>query len=450
MITSTMWWLIPVIAAGLALIVAMFKYPKLWLGTFFFVLPIFLSDTGKGLTASELAVGGFLMVSVVVWMAWMVGTHHVILVRWWGDFLLLLFLALSFGNCVIAVLNGVPFVNWLAEWSIYLLVLYYFPIRHYFDTDERSIRQLLIIGAISTVLMAAYSIYLYKVRMAANGALYAYQLWSSRSVLLGPMFVMTMLIGIPAIYMLPTRRGKALAFVLVLINAGALALTFTRSLWIFFFVSLLVVAAYLRPLQNLRLGLSIVGIIAITYYAATLYNPRLTAIAVRIVKERIASSTQLSGGDYSFETRTIEATDASKAIARYPLGGNGIRTALVSWGPIEQIHWRKSFIHIGYISLPFKLGIPMALLMLWTLGLFAWRAVRNGLWEWKHRTLPPFTRSLLIGLVATYPTLAVVIFFTGFFDQRWGMVMLAFILAATSITNSQVMQARRHSTQQLS
>jgi hypothetical protein len=171
---------------------------------------------------------------------------------------------------------------------------------------------------------------------------------------------------------------------------------------------------------------------------------------VRIVKERVASSTQLSGGDFSFETRTIEAEEASKAIARYPLGGSGIRSTLLSWGPIEQFHWRKSFIHIGYISLPFKLGIPLALLMLWTVGLFAWKTFRNGIWEWKHRVLPPLSRSLLIGILATYPTLAVVIFFTGFFDQRWGMVMLAFILAATSITNSQVMQARRHSTQQLS
>ena len=449
MISSTMWWLIPVIAVGLALIVAMFKYPKLWMGTFFLALPIFLSDTGKGLSASELAVGGFLMISIVVWIGWTISNHEVILVRWWGDFLLLLFLALSFGNFAIAMLNGIPFVDWLAEWTVYLLVLYYFPIRHYFEQDERSIRQLLILGAVSTVLMAAYSIYLYKARMAAGGALYAYQLWSSRSVLLGPIFVMTMLIGVPAIFF-QRKYAKLFAFIIVLVNAGALALTFTRSLWIFFFVSLLVIAVYLRPLQNLKMAFSIVAIAGVTYLGASIYSPRLTAIAVRIVQERVASSTQLSGGDFSFETRTIEAEEASKAIARYPLGGSGIRSTLLSWGPIEQFHWRKSFIHIGYISLPFKLGIPLALLMLWTVGLFAWRTFRNGVWEWKNRSLPPLTRSLLVGVLATYPTLAVVIFFTGFFDQRWGMVMLAFILAATSITHSQVMQARHHSTQQLS
>lgn len=448
MTSTTLWWLLPVLAVGALTMAAMFKYPKLWLASFFIALPVFLSDTGKGLSASELAIGGFYLVSIVLWMAWALSHRKIVLIRWWGDFLLLAFLVLSFGNCLVAMANDVPFVDWLAEWTIYLLVLYYFPIRHYFEEDERSVRQLLLLGAFSTVLMAAYSIYLYKTRMSAGGAMYAYQLWSSRSVLLGPLFVMTMLIGIASIFHL---KGwpKIVATVIVLINAGALALTFTRSLWIFFFVSLIIIGTYLRPLQNIKLVLSIFAVAGIGYFAAMTFNPRLTTIALRIVKERVMSSTQLSGGDFSFETRTIEAEAAGRAISMYPLGGSGIRSTVLSWGPIEQFHWRKAFIHIGYVSLPFKVGIPLALLMFWILGLFCWRSFSNG---WRIRRMadiPPLTKSLLIGIVATFPTLFVVIFFTGFFDQRWGMVMLAFILAATSITHEIVERRRLNGQQQL-
>lgn len=448
MITSTMWWLLPVLTVGTVLLAAMFKYPRLWIASFFIALPVFLSDTGKGLSASELALGGFFLVSIVVWMGWAIAHREIILIRWWGDFLLLAFLVLSFGNAIVAMANDVPFIDWLAEWTIYLLVLYYFPIRHYFETDERRVRQLLLLGALSTVLMAAYSIYLYKTRMSAGGAMYAYQLWSSRSVLLGPLFVMTMLIGIAVIFHVRSR-WKIVAVGIVLINAGALALTFTRSLWIFFFVSLIVIGTYLRPLQNVKLVLSILAVAGMSYYGAMTFNPRLTTIAFKIVKERIASSTQLSGGDFSFETRTIEAEAAGRAIASYPLGGSGIRSTIISWGPIEQFHWRKAFIHIGYISLPFKLGIPLALLMFWILGLFFWRTARDG-WRIRREVdIPPLTRSLLIGILATFPTLLVVIFFTGFFDQRWGMVMLAFILAGSSIAHHQIETKLAHSKQQL-
>ncbi len=219
---SALTGLVPTIAFGLIFLVAMFKWPRLWIASFFLGLPFFLSDTGKGLSASELGLGGFFLLSIVVWMVWSVGRPDIRLVRWWGDFLLLLFLLLSVGNLAISMLNGINALDWAAEWSIYLLVLFYFPIRHYFERDERSIRHLLLLGAASTVLMAAYSIYLYKARMSAGGALFAYQLWASRSVLLGPIFVMAMLVGIATLFNLH-GRAKFFAFVIVLINAGALA-----------------------------------------------------------------------------------------------------------------------------------------------------------------------------------------------------------------------------------
>ncbi len=423
-------------------------WPKTWLTAFFVALPFFLTDSGKGLSVSEVAIGGFFMLTITIWTLWQIADPREQLVRWWGDFLLLLFLLLSLGNAFIAMANGVRLIDWVSEWSIYLLVLYYFPIRKYFTADERSVRQVLILGAISTVLMALYSVVIYKQRMDEGGAAFAYQLLSARSVLMGPFFVMAILIGIPAAFWVK-RAWRPFVALVVLINAGALALTFTRSLWLILAVSMLGFILYLKPWQNIKLVIAMSVVAISTYLAADAYNAKLTAVVLRMVENRIKSSSQLSGGDYSFETRLIEADAASNAIAKYPLGGSGIRATFVSWGPIEQFTWRKSFVHIGFIGLPYKLGIPLALIMFWTILLFTWRSITSGLWVLFHRNLEPNSKALLVGTLLSYPTLYVVIFFAGFFDQRWGMVMLAFILAATSITHEIVERRRLNGQQQL-
>ena len=146
----------PAIALGIGLFVAMIKWPKVWLGAVILSLPVFLFDSGKGLSPSELVLGAFILGSIVAWLVIKVSSGLKV-VTWWGDFLIFLFLFLSAFNVVIALLNEVELIGWLSEWSLFFLILYYFPLREYFGKDERSLKQLLVLLAISTVFMAAYT-----------------------------------------------------------------------------------------------------------------------------------------------------------------------------------------------------------------------------------------------------------------------------------------------------
>jgi len=428
----------PAIALGIGLLVAMVKWPKVWLGTVILSLPVFLFDSGKGFSASEMVLGVFIIGSVMAWIVMKISAG-LKLVTWWGDFLIFLFLFLSAFNVVIALLNDVELVGWLSEWSLFFLMLYYFPLREYFGKDERSLKQLLVLLAISTVLMAAYTAWHYKMR-SGGGMVYAYQILASRSRLFAPAFVMGLVVGIAAMFHTRSWKVRAPLFLLIMINLGGLLQSFTRSLWVVFAASVVMMMFYLTWRQNIVLAVTSVMILIAGYLAADAWNPRITAIAMRIIESRIESSTQLTGGDYSFETRLIEADAAEQYIKMYPLGGNGLRAPLLSWGPIEQFTWKKSFIHIGYISLMFKLGIPLTLVMIAFVVMFSWRGLYASLRLRDRRRAPPIYRAVAIGMATFLPALYVTILTSGFIDQRYGNVMFGVFFALVTIVHTRATQ----------
>jgi O-antigen ligase len=419
------------VALALGFIVAMIKWPKVWLATFLLSLPIFLTDSGKGLSAQELAMGGLFTLSITVWIVWRIAADPRPLVRNWMDFLVLLFIALSSLNIVVAMMNHVDPVGWLSEWALFFLILYYFPIREYFG-DERGLKQFMTLSAISAVGQALYSMYLYKQRMA-TGLVYAFQLTASRSVLLGPIFLVAIVFCMLFIFAVRWRH-KLILFGIIGIQVAALVLTFTRTLWAFFFVCAAIVMFFLSMRQRVQLVAAGFALAVIAVGGLSVYNPKLADIGLRIVKARFASSTQLSGGDYSFETRVVEAQAAWAATKESPLGGNGLRATFLTYSPLDKQHFTTSFIHFGYVGLIFKLGIPLALLMVAILLVHGTYTIGDAL-RLRRDPATNVYRSVAAATAAFLPALYVTIFMTGFFDQRFGNVMFAFVFACTSITH---------------
>lgn len=429
------------VVLGLGFIIAIIKWPKLWLATFLLSLPIFLTDSGKGLSAQELAMGGFFMLSITIWMVWRMATHPRPLVRNWMDFLVLAFIALTSLNFIVAVVNNVEPLGWLSEWSLFFLILYYFPIREYFG-DERGLPQFMSLSAISAVAQALYSMYLYKQRMA-SGLVYAFQLTASRSVLLGPFFLMAIVFCLLFIFAV-RRPQKLVLFGIIGIQVAALVLTFTRTLWAFFFVCAAIALVFMSMRQRVQIVLGGLAMTLVAIGGLTMYSPKLADIGMRIVKARFASSTQLSGGDYSFETRVVESQAAWAATREDPLGGNGLRATFLTYSPLDKQHFTTSFIHFGYVGLVFKLGIPLALLMMAILLVHSTYTIRDAI-QLRRDPHTNIYRTVAAATTAFLPALYVTIFMTGFFDQRFGNVMFAFVFACTSITHDYCTQ--RNSTQ---
>lgn len=432
-------WLLPAAACGIGLIMLMFRSPKVWLGLFMIALPQFLTDTGEGLSVTEAVSGGLFTFAIIIWLAKRLTVDPRPLIEGWTDFLLLFFIIAAGANVVVARFNHVELFGWAVDWSYFLLMLYCFPLREEFGASERTFRQFLAISGVSAILMALYSGYIFRQKMAEN-MIYAYQITASRSATLGPVFLLVICIAIVLIFHVRWRT-KAFTFLVLVVNLGALVLTFTRTLWVFVFLSTFVAMLFLRWSQNVRIISTsvLLGFVAVTAFYTI--NPKIADVALRLVKHRFTSSTQLSGGDRSFETRLIEVNNAWRKVKQAPLGGNGLRAKFVTWAPIEQWHNATAFVHIGYVGLIHKLGFPTASILFLVLIGYTFRAFWAA-WQARDRTAPPLARSVAIGVFAFMPALYVNIFMAGFFDQRYGNVMFAFIFASVAMTERFLRHAR--------
>lgn len=432
-------WLFPVITLGLVLLVLMVRYPKIWLGVLILGLPLFLADTGKGISATETVSGGLYTLSLMFWLIWRMGSNKPPLIQSWPDFLLVMFVALTTCNIVLAKFNGNALLGWGVDWSYFLLMLFYFPIREEYGQSERSFRTLMILSGWASVVMSGYTVWHFKNRMAEN-MVYAYQIVASRSVLLGPFFLLAICIGI-AVFFHTKLIGKIAIGIFMFINLAALVLTFTRSLWVFTFLCAGIIMLFLNIRQNVSIVTSFVGLCAIVVVGFYAFNPKLADIAVRLVERRFTSSTQLSGGDRSFETRIIEVNNAWRKVRQFPLGGSGLRAKFLTWQPIEGWHNRVSFVHIGYVGLIHKVGFPLAIVMFSTLIGFLFQAARNA-WFLRRTWSSPLHRGVAFGVLAFFPALFMVMFMAGIFDQRYGNIMMAFMFAYVAITGKHAREAR--------
>ncbi len=433
-------WLIPAIAGGVGILYAMIRFPKVWLALFLIVLPYFLTDTGKGLSVTEVVIGGLFTGSIALWMIWRLFADPRPLVKGWTDFLLLFFVTAAFANIIVARFNHIPLSGWAVDWSYFLLMLYYFPFREEYGKDTGTFRQFIALAGVSSLLMALYSAWTFKQRMAEN-MVYAYQIQASRSATLGPLFLLAICVGLVLIFHVKWRP-KLATFVVVLANIAALVMTFTRTLWVLVFACSFLAMLFLRWQQNTKIVLGGVALIAVsvtTFYAV---NPKVADVALLFIQKRFTSSTQLKGGDFSFETRLIEVSNAWRKVKQAPLGGNGLRAKFVTWAPIEQWHNATAFVHIGYVGLIHKLGFPTALIMFSVLIGFSIRSIRAALAA-RRPNAPPLARSIAIGVFAFIPALYINIFMAGIFDQRYGNVMFAFIFAAVALSEEALRRAQQ-------
>jgi len=433
-------WLIPAIATGLGLIMLMIRFPKVWLGIFMLSLPYFLTDSGKGISVTEVVFGGLFTLSIIIWMVRRLTFDSRRLVQGFTDFLLLFFIAAAAANVVVAQCNGIDLMGWATDWTYLLLMAYYFPLREEFGSDSRSFKIFLALSAITSVLMSAYSAYIFKQRMAENVA-YAYQMFSSRSVTLGPLILLGLCISVVMIFHVDWRI-KLATFVVVLANIAALLLTYTRTLWVFAFVGVMIVMLFLRFQQNVRLILATVVFAVVSMAAFYSVNPEIAKMAGRLVTKRFTSSADLSGGDHSFVVRMTELRTVWRQVEEAPLGGHGLRSQFTTWDTIVQSHHPTSFVHVGYVGLIFHLGFPTAMILFATLIGFSIRSFKTAVAA-RHPSTPPLVKALAIGVFAFIPAVYVNIFMAGIFDQRYGNVMFAFIFACIAITENFVVKARK-------
>lgn len=346
------------VLAALPFIWFILHSPKLWIYILVLSGALYFSDRGGELSASDVITAIYYMGGITIWFVYAVGIKRKKLIRNKADFIILFFYTVLFLNCIIALLNGVEFLFWFREYLVFIMILYYFPIRDIF-TNKKDLIVLLILLLVSITVLDFFQFYGY-FKAATEDLKYAYQLgrsirtnqtWYTVGAAFGILFFFNV-------------KGKVFKLIMILysgLTVAALVTSFSRTFWVLLIVQTAVIFLYLPFRKKLQLS-SLVGfIVVIVTSLAFLFMQDNTKLLFGVIEKRFLSTTE-GTRDVSVQARISEYKSALKEAYKYPLSGNGFAKEFSFYNPITNETTRYTIIHNSYISFFYRIGIPLSLM----------------------------------------------------------------------------------------
>ena len=429
---------------ALPLLWAMFFYPKVWIYCIVLTFPMFFIKDEPGITVTSLMGALFYNLFLICWFFYKIfleknnnnSNKKNSIVKHKTDVLILLFYGLVLLNAGVAVFNGVEPFDWLSEFLLFSLLLYYFPIREYFN-DEKSIVMLLAIFFISIFVLDIQQFLSYTKKISA--AAFAYQLRGGGHFN-HQIFSAAVIGGVVFMFYSRTITGKFFAFVLTVFSTAAIVSTFARAFWGALLIVLFLLLFFLNRKQIAQyFGIVILttGIIVSTIY---IVFPKQANLMTKFVINKFSTSTQ-GKADLSVRTRLYEYRAVIQKIEESPIAGQGLRKEFSFHCPWRQFTMKTSFIHNGYLSLSYRVGIPIAALFYFVMIIFT---LKGFITAWKLRRIqkrcrPPTVMNIYIGLAICGTLSLCMLFITNFVTQsflfRDGLFVVAFSIAFIEIAN---------------
>jgi O-antigen/teichoic acid export membrane protein len=179
-------------------------------------------------------------------------------------------------------------------------------------------------------------------------------------------FPVVVVMGVAALLSdeLRSVRARALVVAVVALNAIDLLLTYERTFWVTTLLALTVLALRSAPRQRVRALIAGPALLAIAVAGLAAVAPRDVAAA----RERLVSLGEYDS-DLSVRFRLTESRAVMSSIEGSALTGSGLGATIV-WGrAYEGVRPTvESFAHNGYLWLVWKLGVPVAALLVLLLG----------------------------------------------------------------------------------
>lgn len=341
-------------------------YPRFWIYTITLSLFIFFRKAEEGVSALDVITGLLYLLTLFAWLIWQFAFKRTKLVTNIGDWFVIAFFILLFGNSIIAVVHGVSFLNWIREYSIMALVLFYFPIRHYFYEEKYLIRLIILLGfaIVMTDLQQFYDYY----KLSMTNIVYAYQIISSVRI---NQVIYTAATAFGIIFVLYEKKfSKQMIFLsFTMLNVIAIVSTFSRTFWIILLFEIVLFIILVPIKQKIKL-LAYSFIISAAFFITIMlvFSNRATA-AFQLMENRLESSTK-GRKDVSVVGRLAEYDVVLKRISEYPLGGNGLAKEFTFMFPVKRHTIHTLTTHNGYLFLFYRIGIPLSLFYIFFLFYF--------------------------------------------------------------------------------
>ena len=445
---------------GVGLLWIMLHYPKIWIYCIAIGCVLFFDDDEKGVSSIDIFAAMFFNIFLIVWFVskllikserHITNNHFTLKIDKLSEKLFLLFYCLLFFNSIIAVANGIDITNWFREFMLFTIMLYYFPIRDYFN-DKRSIIILLILFALVTIRFDIRQFLMFY-KLMSNVSM-AWEIGSTDWKINQGFYSAVIMTGITMFLYTKNKLGKLFSYILVLITTFTLISTFARAYWISVagLIGLLSVL-YCRPRQFLQLLLVVLLTAGILFACLDSFFPKQSKYVQEFITHKLSSSTK-GKSDPSVEARLREFEVVYSEIKETPLYGQGFRKEFSFFYNVKGYNVRPSFIHNGYLNLAHKTGIPMMLLFYSIMVLFnikgyivAWRLKRccNDTENIRHlyKEEYNFFTALVISASLTITMLLITNMVTSSLFTRDGLILIAFSTAFITIAERKYNEIRK-------
>jgi O-antigen ligase len=158
---------------------------------------------------------------------------------------------------------------------------------------------------------------------------------------------------------------RALLICALALNLAACLVTFERSFWLDALAGLLFVGITAAGFKRLKVLSILAGVATIAVVVLALFAPSTLTTA----QQRFRSLSGY-GSDPSVRYRVVESGFVYERIRAHPLSGSGLG-ATIFWGQpwARTTPKTRNYSHNGYLWLAWKVGVPVAALLVCLLGL---------------------------------------------------------------------------------
>ncbi len=333
-----------------------FLNKKVWLYSVFLLSAYFMRDSSAGVSFYDIISGIFYLGGLAIWFFHKIIIKKERIIYSFTDWLIIAFFILLIPNLFIALLNGVKLIDWIREFGLFILILYYFPVRDII-IEKRDLVILLLIMLVVTVILNLAQFYQYY-SLLQKEFLYVYQL--ATSIRYNQSLYTTSIIFGMAFAAL--QRNFILRFLLLIFSVMtvvALIATFSRTYWVLVLVNLSIIFFFI-PKYGRRFIIiaTLIGTSIFTIFTYIVFKDKVEFFFYVLEKRFISTAAGVK--DISIQMRLNEFDGAWEQIEKYPLGGSGLARKFSYYDPIGVTTQRTHFIHNGYLYLIYRLGYPLA------------------------------------------------------------------------------------------
>lgn len=339
---------------AIPVVYAMLYNPRIWIYIMVISLPIFLRTDEEGVDAADIIQAAFHMGTLLIWLITRALNHNYKLVTRSYEWLLFAFYALLLVNFFIAKFNGVPTLEWFRDFFLICLTLYYFPIKVYFSKKKHFDRLMFFFG-LTAIALSFSQFYLYYQLLSDITYAYEFGISIRKNQIF---FTIAATMGLTYFFHLKKFKYRLFAFFMTVVTTGALISTFSRTFWLILLASGFLIFLYLPFRQKIQFSVTSLSALAILVGSVFIFSPTNANLFVKYVEKRFTSSTE-GKQDISVRARLDEYDYTLKLVKEYPLGGNGLGKEYSYYSILSQYNWVSSYIHNGFISVAYRVGIPM-------------------------------------------------------------------------------------------